>query len=904
MKTIILAGVGRSGTTLSVEMLNASRRFQLLFEPLHNDYVPGVPSDPGSRALIHAHEKMPEYRAFFDRLFGGAISNEWVNRHGVNPHPDALLIKMIRANLMLGWLVAQYPNIKLLYQLRHPFATAESRLRYNFSDTPRIYTRQQRLQDSWLAPCLQSLEDETDPLLRHLIAWCIETALPMLQLEPEQYHPVFFEQLVADPRGVLQSIGEYLAESFGELEAAALAQPSSTASPLSKQRLARGDDVTRQWESRVTSEQLERGGDILESFGLSSLYGADGSLPDPTKIAAAREKLLSISRRSASKKARPPSTQVKPMKILAYGPYAAWQLHGMWEMTILQGLRVRGAEVQYVLCDGLYSDCDLHWKVTAPRDAASCISCQARSTAIASQLQMPFIWLGRYLPPTRQEEAHRWAQALPIEELPACRFGEWEIGKWVRSSVHSHLRRFTLDLDDPEFVQTYRSYVGSGLIAAWALDALMEESRPDVLVALSGRFSSIQIAMQLAAKRGIRVVAHERGIHRNSILMNHGPMREYDVFRRIWQDWGEVPLNRVEAEEILTYLADRRKAKWHSWYSFSPPAAETNQIREELDLAPDRPVWAMFLSSDDESADKTDRNIPFPIQDAWIEHTLAFAREHPEIQLVIRAHPNIQGKFLGTNHRLVNVLQELATRLPKNVRLVMPQEKISSYNLMEIATVGLVFRSTTGLEMACLGKRVIMGAIGYYANLPFVQSPASVEEYDHFLHEALQERGEVNHERQRYAIRFAHGALVKRNIRFPLIEMMDPHTGRPTFRTGADLAPGQDAGLDRACRIILDAEPIVLPPTEVDHQRSIEEETRSLEQAFRLPAEQQSADPPPVQAQKAISKEVADIFQLATRGHRQAARARLQRYLADTIPDPELRARTFEQMRQQIEVSS
>jgi len=573
-----------------------------------------------------------------------------------------------------------------------------------------------------------------------------------------------------------------------------------------------------------------------------------------------------------------------PPRVLAYGPYAAWQLHGLWEMTLLHGLRVRGADVAYVLCDGLYSDCDMHWKATAPRTPQSCINCQARSTAIASQMGMDFRWLGRYITPEQQRQAHAWAASVPRDELPTCTYGDYEIGAWVRSSVHSHLRIFTLDLDNAEVERTYRSYAASGLIAAIALSALYDDVAPEILLILSGRFSSTNVAIQIAQQRGIRVVAHERGIIRENIILNHGPTRDISVFHKVWEDWGEVPLDEAEMQQILAFLEDRRKAKWQSWHAFSPPAAEESELLAKLNLTGDRPLFAAFLSSDDESADNVERNKPFGIQDAWIEATVAWAAQHPEIDLVLRAHPNIRGRFLGENRRQVELLRDLNKRLPVNARLIMPEDEVSSYTLMDAATVGLVFRSTAGLEMATLGKPVVVAAGGYYTGLPFVQTVSSTEDYprmlDHLLATPVKQRSP---EIQVAALRFAHGAFIKRNIPFPLIRMNDPHTGSLAFQTLDELLPGRDAGLDRACRIILQGEPIVLPPTPEQQRRDPNVELQMLgwleeESAVTEP---DTGDYPP---------EVAEAWKLAERGLERAAIARLERLAANPMLMPAAKA--------------
>ena len=64
-------------------------------------------------------------------------------------------------------------------------------------------------------------------------------------------------------------------------------------------------------------------------------------------------------------------------------------------MTILKALKLRGAEVEYVLCDGLYTDCDQFWEVVSPRPANACVLCQAEVTRLVAEMGMDYRWLGR-----------------------------------------------------------------------------------------------------------------------------------------------------------------------------------------------------------------------------------------------------------------------------------------------------------------------------------------------------------------------------------------------------------------------------------------------------------------------------------------------------------------------------
>jgi hypothetical protein len=127
-------------------------------------------------------------------------------------------------------------------------------------------------------------------------------------------------------------------------------------------------------------------------------------------------------------------------KILCYSPYNSWELHGLWEITILHALRLRGAVVSNVYCDGVFKECDIHWEVTRPRDKLSCINCQAAVSNLASRLGNEYEWLNKYSNLSEQRTANDWALNLPDDELINAKYKLWNIGEWVKSSVHSHFR--------------------------------------------------------------------------------------------------------------------------------------------------------------------------------------------------------------------------------------------------------------------------------------------------------------------------------------------------------------------------------------------------------------------------------------------------------------------------------
>ncbi|MCB2198757.1 sulfotransferase [bacterium] len=278
MKTIILAGTGRSGTTIAADVINAAGRFRFLFEPLFAERVP-LFSDLRAREYLGPERERPDLNELFDRLLEGDVSNEWTDRHPIPESPQGLFIKMVRANLLLGWLHRQYPELKLILMLRHPLAVSESRLRMKWPVTLGTYTGQKVLRERYLEPYEEVLAGCGNLLEKHVAAWCIETLIPLAEVPVEACRPLVYEQLVEQSGLTLLDLGAYLGESFGEIELARLDRPSETSMASSANAIRAGKKVTKRWMTAFSPELIDRSFEIVESFGLVGLYGRGGEFP-------------------------------------------------------------------------------------------------------------------------------------------------------------------------------------------------------------------------------------------------------------------------------------------------------------------------------------------------------------------------------------------------------------------------------------------------------------------------------------------------------------------------------------------------------------------------------------------------------------------------------------------------
>jgi hypothetical protein len=518
--------------------------------------------------------------------------------------------------------------------------------------------------------------------------------------------------------------------------------------------------------------------------------------------------------------------------IVCYAPYTNWSIHSAREVTILQALRLRGCSVSYVTCDGVYGVCDM----THPANGAAlvagshaCLVCQSSVAARLAAWGMPYRWLGRWLRSSDFADADAWLATLRPQDYATASHGDWAIGPWVRSSVHTHLRHNVLDLSAPDVVETFAVYLRNGFVAARGLSRLFDQERPDIQLLFNGRMSSTRIALELAKQRGIRTICEERSVVPGRLtLFDNTHCLDLADADALWEAWKDIPLTSAEVDETAAILEDRWRGRSTDVSAFSAGMEDAQRVRLRLGLDPAKPLWVLFTSSQDERIDEERSAGIFATQTAWIDATVAYATRHRDIQLVIRVHPNTgSDRSLGTNPQDAAFFANLHRRVPPNVHLVDAADPTSSYTLAAMADLGLIWYSTIGVEMTALGRPVIRAGTSWLADCGFFLSAPDAAGYAVLLDEARRTSPHMTADRIAGAWRFTYVSYFRQTIPFPLVHQSAWHVAEPAYKTLDELAPGKDPHLDRICAVFTSGAPLY-PPAEHRAQHVAAQETIAI----------------------------------------------------------------------------
>lgn len=272
---ILIAGCGRSGTTWLGEIVNYDHAFRIVFEPLRHDTGPAVAKALGYWPYLRPDARPEGVAEQVWDVFNGGWRSEWSDRFG-RQTSTRCLVKEIRAHFLLGWMRAAFPDMPMVFILRHPCAVAASEIRLGWTgwDEPlaALAARPELVADH-LAPYLDVIHGAATTFERRIVLWCIRNVVPLRQLARGDASVVLYERLLIDPMGELAPLLSSLGRPIDEpaiLQAwrqpSAMSMASGDAVP---------DDRVSGWMRTTTAEERARAVDILRAFGLARIYTDD-----------------------------------------------------------------------------------------------------------------------------------------------------------------------------------------------------------------------------------------------------------------------------------------------------------------------------------------------------------------------------------------------------------------------------------------------------------------------------------------------------------------------------------------------------------------------------------------------------------------------------------------------------
>ncbi len=288
--------------------------------------------------------------------------------------------------------------------------------------------------------------------------------------------------------------------------------------------------------------------------------------------------------------------------------------------------------------------------------------------------------------------------------------------------------QYTLQVEeiDPES-ELYKLRLERNTEIARAALGWLKGNRPDVIIVPNGTIQELGVVYRVARHLNIRTVTYEFGDQRQRIWL----AQNAEVMRQETDGLWGAREGRVLSDEQLErmrslFMARQRGALWENFARHwqDTPAEGGEKARAALGLD-QRPVVLLATNVLGDSL-TLGRQVFSQSMAEWISRTVQYFAGRPEIQFVVRVHP---GEVLTHGLSMADVVRQVLPRLPEHIRLIGPKDKVNTYDLVEVADLGLVYTTTVGLEMAMCGLPVIVSGNTHYRGRGFTYDPDSWVSY-------------------------------------------------------------------------------------------------------------------------------------------------------------------------------
>lgn len=490
-------------------------------------------------------------------------------------------------------------------------------------------------------------------------------------------------------------------------------------------------------------------------------------------------------------------------KILFYSmiPWA----QGCVEHMSSVALNLRGHEVFSIICSGALPDCEMHYY---DFDRPDCRNCLEGALRFTNAFGITPILSSDLIAVEDEVEANNIVNGLSFDELLLLEYNGVPVGKIARFHINVFYQNFILNLDETQ-IEQFKTFCKTAILLTKQSTRVLDEVKPDIVIVSNGKAFTYRPLFHAARHREIRVVTWEEHAFDNTMkfVFNHNCFAGEIHLEEPWKEEKDRQLTPDQAGNVEEYFVKWKRAEITPFPYYDSPNQRVT--REELGIKPGTSLIACFPNMCRDTA-AIDRDIGFKNMIDWLLKTVEFAYNRPELSFVIRAHPaekKLPPQYAKYNRLFVcDEVKKHFSPLPENVFLFEGDSPISSYSLMDMADVVVVYSSTIGLECALNGRLACVAGDVHFRNKGFTKDISTPNQLWEFLDKGPDYQRNISEQQIQFAQRYAYLWRFRNPVKVPFYNPDGCELSLPGFGV---LAPGGDSSIERLCHCILTGDPFI-----------------------------------------------------------------------------------------------
>jgi hypothetical protein len=489
----------------------------------------------------------------------------------------------------------------------------------------------------------------------------------------------------------------------------------------------------------------------------------------------------------------------------------------MMNTTLAVALTLRGARVHLLLCDEALPACAVarignlepQELVAVGPSQRLCGTCFSPTEKLFQSFGLPIHRFRELLTPDDVQQARTLSSELPISEIGDYELDGVDVGRHALCSAVRYYVRGSLG-EEPLAQAVLRRYFNASLLTTAAVRRLLNTASFRAVCALDGMYVPMGLVGAAARRQKVRVVNWATAYRKQSFIFSHVDTFHQTLVSEPTTHWEGM----TWTPEMETAIVDYLKSRWYGtrdWIGYTEsPQDDVAAIAAEFGIDFAKPCIGLLTNIVWEG-EILYRGTVFPNMLEWTLATIRYFAERPDVQLIIRVHPAEVRASSISRQPIMGEISRVFPTLPKNVFIIPPESRISTYATMSKCDTVIIYGTKTGIELAAMGIPVIVAGGSWIRNKGVAMDADSPQEYFALLDRLpLNER--LSSTKTRRALKYAYHFFLRRMI--PL-SFTTATPGWPPFRLTLssldELLPGQSLGLDLICNGILNGDEFIYP---------------------------------------------------------------------------------------------
>ena len=486
----------------------------------------------------------------------------------------------------------------------------------------------------------------------------------------------------------------------------------------------------------------------------------------------------------------------------------------VFESLIGKLLQSKNCEVDYLLCDEILPACVM---ATVHRIDQSnfikkgskkiCSYCFVRSNNYLKKSGNNVV---RFSELINQDELNQIKkinfEKYTFEDLKNFKFEGINIGEHANSGTIRYFSSSNLK-NIKNSKETLIQYVKAALVTQKVSENLFKRKKYDEMFINHGIYVPQGVIQDCAKKFDVNTATWCFAYTRNSVNITRDDTYHRALIHEKNDKWNNFNFDKKAEQKIDEFLKVRRKGKslsisnnWNESLEDQDLDIENYLFERKVDV--NKPIIGLATNM------LWDAQVYFPtnfFKDIleWLFFTIDFFVKRQDLQLVIRIHPAEVLTTTKSLERVEDIILEKYKTLPKNIFLVKPEDKISTYSIFNKCNAVLVYASKIAMETMAANIPTIVCGESFLRNKSISFDPNSKDEYFDLLSKLPFKNNPIDEKRLILAKKYAFHFFFRRTIKVNSI--YDKKNKNPNIGIKENVVELLNSGEDPGIKMIIDS---------------------------------------------------------------------------------------------------